>query len=94
MGKKSRNWGREEKGQLQRSFWILNYCFSETEAVCLQEKSNMEIKDPITVSIFFLCSGFPPHFSQLCRTALTSALNFLTQEKTKRLLTVYEGQRS
>ena len=95
MGKKEyRLEQREQKGQLQGSFWILNNHFSETETVCLQEKSNMKIKDPITVSIFFFRLGFRPHFSQLCRTALTCALNLLTQEKTKRLLTAYEGQSS
>ena len=96
MGKKEYRLGqREQKGQLQGSFWILNNHFSETETVCLQEKSNMKIKDPITVSIFFFFRlGFRPHFSQLCRTALTRALNLLTQEKTKRLLTAYEGQSS
>ena len=81
MGKKEYRLGqREQKGQLQRSFWILNNHFSETETVCLQEKSNMEIKDPIFCFYFFFFFrlGFRPHFSQLRRTALTRALNLLT----------------
>ena len=73
---------KREKRTTAKVFLDLNYRFSETEAVYLQEKSSMEIKNPITVSIFLSLLGLlplflsaSPHGPYMCSQSLDSREN-------------------